>query len=79
MFAELDVGQLFEVVWVSLSAGLGMTAVFSLIVYSTSRCGAARRAGHSAAVLGYGALMVACGLVFAAGVVLAVVVMLSKS
>ena len=37
------------------------------------------QAGHGAAVLGYGALAVACLLVFAAGVVLAVHVMLAKS
>jgi hypothetical protein len=79
MLATLDIGQLLEVVWVSLVAGLGVTAVFSLIVFSTGRLSTARRDGHGAAAFGYGALAVGCGLLFAAGVVLAVEVMLSKS
>jgi hypothetical protein len=79
MLGALDAGQLVQVVWVSLVAGLGATTIFSLIVFSTGRCAAARRAGEGAAAVGYGALAATCGLVFAAGVALAIDVMLSKS
>jgi hypothetical protein len=79
MLAAVEINQLFEVVWVSLAAGLGATAVYSLIVFSTGRWASARRAGEGGAVIAYGALAVVCGLVFAGGIVLAVDVMLSKS
>ena len=59
MIAAIDVGQLAEVVCVSLLAGVGITAAFSLVVFGAGRSAEARRAGHSAAATAYASLAVA--------------------
>lgn len=66
--ATLDAGALLEVVWVSLVAGIGVTAVFSLALLGGTRSGEARRGGAGAAATGYAALAVLAGLAFVAGV-----------
>jgi hypothetical protein len=35
--AVVEIGQIFEVIWVSLVAGVGITVAYSLVVYGTSR------------------------------------------
>ncbi len=79
MLAELDVGQLADVVWVSLLAGIGVTVAYSLVVLGTSRSNAARRAGRGGAAVAYATLAGLCVAAVAAGMVLAVEIMLSKS
>jgi hypothetical protein len=78
MIAAIDVGELLEVVWVSVLAGVGITGAFSLVVYGAGRSGEARRAGHSGAATAYATLAVAMFALFAAAVVLGVHIMLSK-
>jgi hypothetical protein len=75
----VDAGQLFEVVWVSLLAGVGITAAYSFVVLGGARSVQARRAGNSSASIGYAALAVVMFLLFAAAVVFGVHIMLSKS
>jgi hypothetical protein len=79
MIAAIDAGQLAEVVWVSLLAGVGITAAYSFVVLGSARSAEARRAGHSGAALGFAALAVVMLCVFAAAVAYGVHIMLSKS
>lgn len=68
MAAIIDTAALLEVVWVSLLAGIGVTAVFSLVLLGGTRTGEARRAGAGTAAAGYAALTVLAGLVLVTGV-----------
>ncbi len=65
-------------IWVSLLAGVGITAIFSILVLGTGRSAEARRAHQTGAALGYGLLAVLSLLAFAAIVTLGVQIMLSK-
>jgi hypothetical protein len=79
MLAAIDIGQLLEVVWVSLLAGVGITTAYSLIVLGSARSLQARRSGHAAASVAYAGLAALMFLLFAAAVVYGVHIMLSKS
>ena len=70
--AIVDTGALFEVIWVSLLAGIGVTAVFSLALLGTTRFSEARRAGRTGAAAGFGLLGALATLAFVGGVVYAV-------
>jgi hypothetical protein len=74
----IDAGQLAEVIWVSLLAGVGVTAAYSFVVLGTAGFAQARRAGRGTAALGYGLLAAVALLVFAAGVIYGVHVLLAK-
>ena len=74
----VEVGQLLQVVWVSLLAGIGVTTCFSLVILGSAKMAGARRARREGAALGYGALALAALLSFAAVVVFGVAVMLAK-
>ena len=74
----VDAHLLWQVVYVSLLAGVGISTVFSLVILGTARAGEARRAGHGAAALGYAALAALAFAVFALGVVLGVQAMVTK-
>ena len=74
--AAIDAGQLAEVVWVSLLAGVAITTAYSLVVFGTARAADARRAGHSGA--GYMALAATMLCLCAGAIVFAVHVMLKK-
>ncbi len=70
--AVVDVGALVEVIWVSLLAGIGVTAVFSLALLGATRSTEARRAGRGGAAAGFGVLAGLAALVFLAGLVYAI-------
>jgi phosphatidylglycerophosphate synthase len=74
----VEISQLFEVVWVSLGAGVGITACYSLVVYSTGRYMEAQRLGRRGAAMAYAVLAGLLLLVFMASVVLGVQIMLTK-
>jgi hypothetical protein len=76
-FAVIEFGKLLEVMWVSLVAGVGVTAVFSLVIFGSAQAGEARRDGRSGAAA-YGALAAISLLVVAAGVVFALRTILNK-
>jgi hypothetical protein len=78
LLAEVEVGKLVEVMWVSLLAGVGISTVFSLVVYSGARAGEARRAGHSGAATAFAVLAVLGLLAFLGGVIVGVTIMLHK-
>jgi hypothetical protein len=50
----VDVKALLKVVWVSLVAGVGVTAAFSLVVLGTTRAGALRRGERPGAAVLWG-------------------------
>ena len=76
--AAVDAAGLLEVVWVSLVAGVGVSLTFSLVVLGGARSATARREGRGGAALAYGGLAGLALLVFFAGVVLGVNIMLTK-
>jgi hypothetical protein len=79
MMAAIDFHALGQVVWVSLVAGVGVTVLFSLVIFGTDKARDARRGGQESQAVGYSALAVVAMLVFLAAVVFAIVVMLNKS
>ena len=78
MLAAIDSGQILEVVWVSLLAGVGVTGAYSFVVLGTAGFAQARRAGRGTAALGYGLLAAVALLVFVAGVIYGVHILLAK-
>jgi hypothetical protein len=74
----VDVGLLGQVVWVSLAAGVGVSALYSLVILGTARGSEARRAGRTGPALAYSALAVVSFAAFAGGVVYAVHIMFTK-
>jgi hypothetical protein len=78
MLAAVNVGDLVEVIWVSLLAGVGVTLTFSLVVLGSARSAEARRTGRESAAIGYATLAAMAFLVFVAGLVLGVNIMLAK-
>jgi hypothetical protein len=74
----VDTHLLLQVIWVSLVAGVGISALFSLVILGAARAGDARRAGEAGTAATYMALAVVAFLLFAVGVVLGVQAMVSK-
>jgi hypothetical protein len=77
-FAAVSPGELVEVIWVSLVAGIGVTLTFSLVVLGGTRYATARREGRGGEALADGGLAAAALVVFVAGVVFGVNIMVSK-
>jgi hypothetical protein len=78
MFVAVELSQLFEVVWVSLVAGLALTTAYSLVVLGAARAAESRRGGQRAAAFAYAGLAAVGLLAFAALIVFGVEVMLAK-
>ena len=74
----VDAHLLWQVVYVSLLAGVGISVVFSLVIVGSVRAGDARKAGRRRAAAAYAALAAVAFLLFAAGVVLGVQAMVTK-
>ncbi len=74
-FAVVELGQIVEVIWVSLLAGVGITAVFSIVVLAMARSSDA----HGGARIAYAALGFVALAVFAGSVIMGVQIMLNKS
>ncbi len=77
-FGVVELGQIVEVIWVSLVAGVAITMSYSFVVYGTARSAEARRHGHGGAALAFGALAVLFFAIFIAIMVVGVQIMLSK-
>jgi tetrahydromethanopterin S-methyltransferase subunit D len=78
MFGSVEAGDIFEVVWVSLAAGIFVTITYSLVVVGGARSAEARRNGAGTASVVWAALAVLAFAAFAAAVVFGVHVMLAK-
>jgi hypothetical protein len=73
------IGDILEVIVVSLIAGIGITAAYSFVVLGVGRSAEARRSGQSGVAIGYGALAAFFLIVFFGGFVFAIEIMLTKS
>ena len=78
VLADIAWGDLLEVIWVSLLAGVGVTGIYSLVIYSSGRAGDARRDGNGSVAAVYGALAVLAFAIFLGGVIVGVTIMLNK-
>ena len=76
--AVVEVGEIFEVIWVSLIAGIGITTAFSFVVLGTGRSAEARRSGRTGATIAYGVLAGLFLILVAASFVFAIHIMLTK-
>ena len=76
--AAVEAGQLFEVAWVALLAGVAVTTAYSFVVLFGARSAEAGRAGRAGAAALYAGVALLAFLVFAAVVVFGVRIMLSK-
>ena len=76
--AAVDWDALLQVIWVSLVAGVGVTLTFSLVVLGSGRSEQARRTGRDGAAIAYATLAGVAFLVFVAGLVAGVNIMLAK-
>jgi hypothetical protein len=74
----VDTHLLWQVIYVSLLAGVGVSALFSFVILGAVRAGDARLAGRGAAAIAYAALGLLAFALFAVGVVLGVQAMLEK-
>jgi hypothetical protein len=74
----VDGHLLWQVVWVSLLAGVGISALFSFVIVGAARADEARRAGNGGAAVGWAALAVVTFALFAVGVILGVQALVHK-
>jgi hypothetical protein len=79
VFAAVEAGDILEVVWASLIAGVFVSVAFSFVVLGSSRSADARRNGHGTGALAWGGLAVLAFAAFAGAVVFGVHIMLAKS
>ena len=78
MLASVKAGDIFEVVWVSLVAGVFVTVAFSFVVLGMARSAEAARSGRGSAAVAYAGLAVVTFAMFAGIVGFGVHIMLSK-
>ena len=76
--AAVDWGLMLEVVWVSMLAGVGITTIFSVVIFSGARASDARRENRGAVAGLYGVVTGAASLLFLAGVAYGVWIILDK-
>ncbi len=76
--AVVDWDALLQVVWVSLVTGVGISALFSLVIYGTDKAGDLRRHGRGGLATAYATFAVVAFLLFAVGVALGVQTMIEK-
>jgi hypothetical protein len=79
VLAAVKAGDIVEVVWVSLLAGVLVCVAYALVVLGTARSAEARRSGSGTAALVFGALAAIALAACVAAVVFGVHVMVSKS
>ena len=78
MLASVKAGDIFEVVWASLGAGVFVTVAFSFVVLGMARSTEAARGGRGSAAVAYAGLALLAFLTFAVAVGFGVHIMLSK-
>ena len=78
VLAVIEWGKVGEVIWVSAAAGIGVTMLFALGIYGSSRSAECRRTGTGNGTA-YAALGAVSLIVFVAVVVFGLTVALNKS
>jgi hypothetical protein len=74
----VEVGDLFQVIWVAAVSGIGITVLYSLVLLGWARAAEARRTGHAARATVAAGLAGVAFVVFAVSVALGVKIMLTK-
>ena len=74
----VDTHLLWQVIWVSFAAGIGISVLFSLVILGGARVADSRRDGHGGAATAWAALAAVAFLLFAGGVALGVQEMITK-
>jgi hypothetical protein len=74
----VDTHLLWDVIWVSFAAGLGISVLYSLVILGGARAAEARRTGHPGAAARWAAFAAVAFLLFAAGVALGLQELASK-
>jgi hypothetical protein len=78
VLGAVEFGQIFEVIWVSLVMGVGVSALFALVIHGSARATEARRS-RSGPAAAYGALAIFAMAAFLGVVVFGITVILQKS
>jgi hypothetical protein len=78
VLGAVKAGDIVEVVWVSLVAGVSVTVAFSFVVLGLARSAEAARGGRGSMAVAYAGLALLAFALFAATVVFGVHIMLSK-
>lgn len=78
MLAVVKAGDIVEVIWVSLAAGIFVSVAYSVVVLGMARSADAARRGAGTAAVAYAGLALLAFAAFAAAVALGVNIMLSK-
>lgn len=76
--ATVEWEELLEVVWVSLAAGVGVTAIFAIATLGVTRAMDMTRDGRPVEATVYGVIAVVAFVAVLAAVVFGIVVMTSK-
>jgi hypothetical protein len=74
----VDTADLLEVIWVSLVAGVGVTAIYGIAIVGATRTLDSGRAGRSASAAFYAVLGALALAVVVAAMVLGIIVMAHK-
>jgi len=78
MAAIVETDVLLKLVLSAFAAGIGITSVFGLVIYGSTRFADLRRDGRGAAAGAFAVFTVVCLAAFAAAVVFGITVMTSK-
>ncbi len=78
MIGSVDTGALLELVWAAPLAALTVTIAWGLVVFGSTRAADARRDGRSALVVAHVCVAAAGALLFAAALVVGLVIMTAK-
>lgn len=78
MTAAIEWGKLLQVIWVSLLAGVGITALFSMVIYGSTRAAESRREGRSTLATGYGVMAAVAGVAVIAIVVFGLAIIVTN-
>ena len=78
MIAAVDTEALVELMWAAPLAVLAVTISWGLVVNGVTRSAEARRDGRAGAAAAYGVVAFAGAALFAAAVVLGLIIMVSK-
>jgi hypothetical protein len=75
--AVVNGGDLVELVWTSLAAGLGVTVIYGIAILGTNRALENGREGHGGRAAAYGVLAALAGAAVLAALVAGIVAMTS--
>jgi hypothetical protein len=78
VLAVVKAGDIIEVIWVSLAAGIFVSIAYSVVVLGMARSADAARRGNGTVAIAYAGLALLAFGAFAAAVAMGVNIMLSK-